>query len=98
MDQIISITLSELSSIIGLTFKSIFNDLIFPTGPQTVEELVSSKIRGQNSMIRSQQDQMVYQTGVVQDLNRQIRDLKDLVDQKDKENERLNKLVKSLEF
>jgi predicted RNase H-like nuclease (RuvC/YqgF family) len=98
MDNIISMTFSEFSNLIALIIRSIRDDLFFPTGPRTVEEQVGHKIRGQTSMILSQQDQILQQTGVVQELNRQISDLKDLIDRKDNEIERLNSVVKSFEF
>ena len=77
---------------------AIKNDLFFPQQPRTPEEQFISKMRGQRSMIISQQDRLSYQTGVIQEQSRGIRGLENLVIQKENEIKDLNDTIQSLEF
>lgn len=77
---------------------AIKNDLFFPQQPRTPEEQFISKMRGQRSTIISQQDKLIYQTGMINEQCRRIRDLEDLNIQKDKEIKDLNRTIQSLEF
>jgi hypothetical protein len=49
-------------------------------------------------MIISQQDRLIYQVGRIQEQNRRIRELEDLVSQKDNEIKNLKRDKQSLEF
>lgn len=98
MSEVIAITIEELSALIIRIFKSIKDDLIFPTESRSMEEQVVSKVRGQRSMLIRQEDEICSQTRVIQAQGREIATLNDLLAQKDKEIERLNQRIKSLEL
>ena len=98
MGEVIALTIEELSALIIKIFKAIKDDLIFPVESRSMEEQVVSKVRGQRSMIISQEDQICSQTRIIQAQGREIVTLNDLLAQKDKEIDRLNQRVKSLEL
>ena len=77
---------------------AIKNDLLFPHQPRSPEELIISKVRGQNSLIQNQQDRLTYQTGVIQEQSRGIRNLETLLIRKDMEIKNLKGTIQSLEF
>jgi predicted RNase H-like nuclease (RuvC/YqgF family) len=98
MSEVIALTIEELSALIVKIFKSIKDDLIFPIETRSMEEQVVSKVRNQRSMIINQEDQICSQTRVIQAQAREIAGLNDLLARKDKEIERLNQRIKSLEL
>ena len=98
MGEVIALTIEELSALIIGIFQSIRDDLLFPVESRSMEEQVVSKVRGQRSMIISQEDQIGSQTRIIQAQGREIATLNDLLAQKDKEIERLNQRIKSLEL
>ena len=98
MSEVIALTIEELSALIVKIFKSIRDDLIFPIETRSTEEQIVSKVRGQRSMIISQEDQICSQTRIIQAQGREIATQSDLLAQKDKEIERLNQRLKSLEL
>ena len=98
MGEVIALTIEELSALIIKIFQSIKDDLIFPRESRSMEEQVVSKVRGQRSMIISQEDQICSQTRIIQAQAREIAILNDLLAQKDKEIERLSQRIKSLEL
>ena len=75
--------LGTLSGIVINILTAIKNDLLFPLQPRSLEEQLFSKVRGQSSLIHSQQDRLSYQAGVIQDQSRGIRERDDLLIQKD---------------
>lgn len=98
MGEIISVAIGELSGIVESVFRSLVDDLLFPTGPKTIEEQLSVLIKGKNSKIIDQSGQIVYQTGVIRNQAWQNSELQNLLTLKDKEIRFLQDEVKSLEF
>ena len=90
--------LGELSGIGNAIISSLKNDLIFPVNPPPLEEQLFSRVRGQSSLIRSQQDKLSYQAGVIEEQSRRIRDRDHILFQKDQEIKRLTETNRSLEF
>jgi hypothetical protein len=97
MRDIISATLEAFSGIAGNVVTALF-DLFLPRQPQTLEEQIVSKIQGQKSLLNSQEDQMVYQAGLIQNQGYELRDRENLLAQRDKEIRYLNDTIRSLEF
>ena len=98
MSNILSSVLENLFGIVVSILTSIEKDLLFPLQPRSLEEQFFSKMRGQSSLISGQQNRLIYQTGVIADQNRGIRDRDDLLTQKDKEIRNLVETNRSLEF
>ena len=90
--------LGELSGIGIAIISSLKNDLIFPVNPPPLEEQLFSRVRGQSSLIRSQQDKLSYQAGVIEEQNRRIRDRDHIIFQRDKDVKQLAETNRSLEF
>ena len=98
MGEIVTATIGEISGIVGSVFRCIMDDLFIPTGPKTIEEQLSMMIKGKDSKIISQSDQIVFQIGVIREQAWEITELKNLLTQRDKEIRILQEQVKSLEF
>jgi len=98
MREVVTSIWDSLSWIIHDIPAAINNYLLFPQSPLTPEEQIITKVRGQRSMIASQQDKLIYQTGVISEQSRGIRDLENLLIQKDKEIKNLKGTIWSLEF
>jgi len=98
MWELCSTIWDSLSGILIAVPAALKNDLLFPHQPHSPEELIISKVRGQRSMIENQQDRLVYQTGVIREQSRGIRDLEDLLTQREKEIKSLKSSLQALEF
>jgi len=98
MEEIPGMILNSLFGIITNIVASFKNDLLFPPYPRSLEEQIFSKVRRQGGMIRSQQDALLYQAGVIQDHNRALRNQDDLLNQKDREIQHLVKTIQSLDI
>ena len=79
-------------------FHSIRDDLLFPPRPTTFEEFLRSKVKDQYSMIRSRDGKISYLFGQIRVMDRDYRDLQQLLARKDKELETLRRTVRSLEW
>jgi hypothetical protein len=98
MREIVSTVGDALSLILTSIPSAIKNNLLFPPKHQSFQERIISKVKRQSSMIISQQDRLIYQVGRIQEQNRRIRELEDLVSQKDNEIKNLKRDKQSLEF
>ena len=98
MEEIFFNSLRSLLDILRKVSKSFKDDLFFPTAPKSFEEQLLNRIKGQRSFILHQQDKIFYQTGLLRSKDRQIRDLKNLLTQKDKEITVLKDRILSLQL
>jgi chromosome segregation ATPase len=98
MENIFPSVRDHLFEIACSVFGSMKNDLLFPRRRKTPEELLQDKVRIQFSLIRSLQDQLSTKDGTIRKLRLKLQDKMNLLDLKDKEIERLNERIRSLEL
>lgn len=98
MEEILFIFLKSLYDIFRGVIKSFRDNIFFPTAPKSFEEKLLIRIKGQRSLILSQQDKIFYQAGSLQSKDRQICDLKNLLTHKDKEITVLKNRIRSLQI
>ena len=98
MEEIHREILVYLSRIIVGVPQAIITDLFFPRKPLSIEERLNSRIRKQQFLILSQNGRVSSQAGVVQEQGRKIRDLENLLEDKESEIKRQVEFNKSLEF
>lgn len=98
MGQIIGGVYDGLRSIPNAIFRSIRDDFIFPLRPATYEDQLHFKVKGQFSIIRSQEGKISYLYGQIRVNNHEINGLKQLLAQKDKELFTQRRVIRSLEW
>jgi hypothetical protein len=100
MEFVASCIWDAFSDIFGIITNVIhvLSNLFFAPRPKSEVQQLRDKVKGQFSIIRSQQDKNSWQTGVIQAQNSEIKRLKDLLAEKDKEIKRLNDIIRSLEI
>jgi hypothetical protein len=98
MGPIIGGVYEGLRSIPTAIYRSIKDDFIFPSRPTTYEEYLHFKVKGQFSIIRSQEGKITYLYGQIRVNNHEINGLKQLLAQRDKELYTQRKVIQSLEW
>ncbi|HEY9078072.1 MAG TPA: hypothetical protein VIO61_16165 [Anaerolineaceae bacterium] len=97
MNTIVGDVLGNLSGIGHCVYNELINDFLLHHPPPSPEQ-GCSLVRADKALIRSQQNDLIYQAGEIKEQNRTIRELEDLLTQKDKEIRYLTDTIRSLEF
>jgi hypothetical protein len=98
MRKVIKGTLKDLSGIPVHFFQTIRDQLLFPSGPETYEDYLRSKIKDQYGLIRLKEDSISYLQGQMLGCDHTLRDREQLLTQKDKELQDLRQKIRSLEW
>ena len=98
MREIIAGTLRELGGIPVHFFHALLDEFLFPSGPETYEDYLRSKLKDQYGLIRLKEDNISYLQGQMLGYDHTLRDKEQLLTQKDKELMDLRLKIRSLEW
>jgi hypothetical protein len=98
MGQIVTDVLRDLRWMSSGIFDSLIKDLIVPQKPRTPLELLKDQVKAYASMYYALQTRFTYQVGVIDALKREIRELKEQLEKKDQENQKLKGIIRDQEF
>lgn len=98
MATILAMTLKELGGIVVSVPKAFKYDFFFPRKPIPIEEQLRSQIKRLHLHSYRQLEKLIFLYGIIRAKNRMIRDLEDLLKDKDDEIKGLKKRIKSLEL
>jgi len=98
MREIIAGTLKELGGIPVHFFQSIKDEFLFPSGLETYEDYLRSKVKDQYGLIRLKEESISYLQGQLQGYDHTLRENDQLLTQKDKELKDLRQKIRSLEW
>jgi len=98
MREIIAGTLRELGGIPVHFFQSIKDEFLFPSGLETYEDYLRSKVKDQYGLIRLKEESISYLQGQMQGYDHTLRENDQLLTQKDKELKDLRQKIRSLEW
>ncbi len=98
MRDIIAGTLRELGGIPIHFFQTIKDEFLFPSGPETYEDYLRSKVKDQYGLIRLKEENISYLQGQMLGYDHTLRDKEQLLTQKDKELMDLRLKIRSLEW
>ena len=98
MGAIITSVWDTLLWIFNGTPEAIMNEFKSSHKSLSPEDQIVEKTKRQSSTIQSQQDRMIYQVSKISEQSRVIRELKDLIQKKDKEIYDLKNRIRSLEI
>jgi len=98
MQKVILGTLRELGGIPVHFFHSIRDELLFPSGPETYEDYLRTKVKDQYGLIRLKEENISFLQGQMRGYDHTLRDQDQLLTQKDKELQDLRQKIRSLEW
>ena len=91
-------TLRELGGIPKHFSQTIRDELLFPSGHETYEDYLRSKVKDQYGLIRLKEENISYLRGQMRGRDHTICDKDQLLTQKDKELQDLRQKIRSLEW